>query len=525
MIQLKVTWTNAGSTLISNGNADDLIIVAQGTAAAPEDKGRRTNDARFFSLADDGQVKVTFDLKVDIGAATPVIRTVLKVVQRFDCKAGIISSHSYDTNIGPVAGITGLHPLVNMPAAQQASGTAVLVITTDFVDITIPWFESILKPGSVGRGVFNKGPHFDTDLHVLACLGGTPKLWFASVPAACVKADAVSALVFFRPAGYSYQTPGDDHGSVFNPDHNDLGGTNFFKIWRFLMAPVCNRSSSPPLAAKGTITADGFHGFRFLDHMDANANPPAAIERSLQQANKPVVVLFPVPDGSDYGTSMSAQLAEMARVAVGCLHSMGIVMRDDTNKKRFGTLKRFGIAGFSFGGTAMWKALASAVAAAKNKSTAGRPNQIKEIYVFDANGWRAKQSDPSDILTSASQTGDLKLRVVAATSKAANLAAFPAGKLTSSSHPDFKTNPDVYDLKKATAAPAGTAKINGWYFHYTKTAFDITGPKWFVKIPNVGIPDEGTPDRGARHQFSVFGGEDPTVGETFFCRFLKDSGF
>jgi hypothetical protein len=40
-----------------------------------------------------------------------------------------------------------------------------------------------------------------------------------------------------------------------------------------------------------------------------------------------------------------------------------------------------------------------------------------------------------------------------------------------------------------------------------------------------GIPDEGTWDRGARHQFVVFGGEDPKIGETFFCRFLKESGF
>ena len=67
-------------------------------------------------------------------------------------------------------------------------------------------------------------------------------------------------------------------------------------------------------------------------------------------------------------------------------------------------------------------------------------NPIKEIYVFDANGWAARQRDPSDILTTASQTGDLRLRVVAATSRAANLASFPAAKLTRSAHPDFKAD-------------------------------------------------------------------------------------
>ena len=130
---------------------------------------------------------------------------------------------------------------------------------------------------------------------------------------------------------------------------------NFFKIWRFLMAPVCDRGSSPPQPAKGTIAADSFHGALFFDHMDRNANVPAAMERSLQQANKPVVVLFPVVNGSDYGTATSAQLAEMARVAVACLHSMGIVMRDDAKKTRFGALKRFGVAGFSFGGDPLGK--------------------------------------------------------------------------------------------------------------------------------------------------------------------------
>ena len=112
-----------------------------------------------------------------------------------------------------------------------------------------------------------------------------------------------------------------------------------------------------------------------------------------------------------------------------------------------------------------------------------------------------------------------------ATSRAANLASFPAAKLTRSAHPDFKANPDVFNLAK-TKAPGGNPNINGWYFHFTKGRFDKLGAKWFTQEgAGPGIPDEGTWDRGARHQFSVFGGEDQAVGETFFCRFLKDSGF
>jgi len=298
------------------------------------------------------------------------------------------------------------------------------------------------------------------------------------------------------------------------------------------MAPVCNRPSRSPQPVKGTITADSFHGPRFFDHMDENPNVPAAIERCLKEAAKPVVVLVPVVDGSDYGTSTSAQLADMARTAVACVHSMGIVMRDDAKKIPFAGLKRFGIAGFSFGGEPMWKALENAVKEAKRVDPKTKkldpnrlPNRIKELWVFDANGWSAKQADPADILeTAASQGGDLRLRVSAASSRAANLASFPAAKLTSSAHPNFAANPDVYDLAK-TKTPAGNPRISSWYLHFTKAMFDKAGPQWFIKQPGTGIPDEGTPDRGARHQFSIFGGEDPATGETFFCRFLKDSGF
>ncbi len=315
----------------------------------------------------------------------------------------------------------------------------------------------------------------------------------------------------------------DDFSSVFNPDHDDSSGFNFFKIWRFLMAPVCDRVSTAPTPAAGT-PARTVHGSGFFDHMDANGNAPAAMERSLKQADKPVVLLCPVVNGSDYGTAITAQLAEMSRVALACLHSMGMLMRDDANKVAFSKLKRLGVAGFSFGGSAMWTALKNAVTAANQKG--GPPNRIQEIYVFDANGWRAKQSDPSDILMTASQTGDLRLRVVAVTSQHGNLASFPnSSKLKASAHPDFTKNPDVFDLAKTTK-PGGNPNINEWYLHFTKVQFDKLGAKWFTKIgAGGGIPDEGTWDRGARHQFAVFGGEDVKVGETFFCRFLKDSGF
>jgi hypothetical protein len=249
------------------------------------------------------------------------------------------------------------------------------------------------------------------------------------------------------------------------------------------------------------------------------------MERSLKQAGKPVVVLFPVVDGSKYGTSTSAQLAEMTRIAVACLHSMGMLMRDDSKKTPFRALKRLGIAGFSFGGAALWKALHNAVVEHQRKG--GSPNRFQEIYAFDANGWRAQLANPVDILMTAKQTGEARLRVVVAKSGDADLTSFSASKkLTSSSHPDFKAKPEVFNLAKTKDA-GGNPDINGWYLHYTKGQFDLLGDKkWFAdQGKKSGIPDERNFDRGARHQFAVFGGEDPKVGETFFGRFLKESGF
>ena len=238
---------------------------------------------------------------------------------------------------------------------------------------------------------------------------------------------------------------------------------------------------------------------------------------------EPVVVLFPVVHDADYGTSTSAQLAEMTRIAVACLHSMGILVRDNSKKAPFRGLKRLGIAGFSFGGTALWQALHSAVD--EHGRTGGSKNQIQEIYAFDANRWRTMKANPVDILTTAKQTGEARLRVVVATKADADLTAFSASKnLTSSAHPDFK-KADIFDIVKANSR-GGNPDINGWYLHYTDAQFKKKGKdEWLKKQKGKGIPDEGNLDRGARHQFAVFGGEDPSVGETFFSRFLKDSGF
>jgi hypothetical protein len=196
-IELRVTWGNAGSNLPSNADNDDLVSVTQAGSAVAEDKGQRKAGIRVFQLADSGDVTVTFDLKV---ATTSSPVTALKVVQKFSCTAGAVALTTYDTE--KVTGISGRHPLVALPSARQKTGAATLFITTDFIDVTGPWFDAIIPKGTAERTVWDASDHFNTRLFVLACLNGFPPLWFASVPKACGSSDHASALVFYRPSGY-----------------------------------------------------------------------------------------------------------------------------------------------------------------------------------------------------------------------------------------------------------------------------------------------------------------------------------
>ena len=168
----------------------------------------------------------------------------------------------------------------------------------------------------------------------------------------------------------------------------------------------------------------------------------------------------------------------------------------------------------------MWKTLKEAA------SKHPRPlNRIQELYAFDANGWRRIKADPTPIVKTAAQNGDVKLRVVAPVRADADLSAFPSRGIDRSAHPNLTLFPDFFDLKKERHG--GNPALSRWYFHFVKRVFDTMSDfDWFdKKQPGGGIPDNGSLDRGARHQFAVFGGEDSTTGQTFISRFLQLSGF
>jgi hypothetical protein len=118
-IEFKVTWNNDSSNLMFNNTADDLVTVTQKGTAVAEDKSKRASGkapARVFTLSDDGDVSVTFDLKCASTTSSSGV-TMLKAIQNFSCTSGTIAISQYDTE--KVTGIAGLHPLVMLPAAQQ----------------------------------------------------------------------------------------------------------------------------------------------------------------------------------------------------------------------------------------------------------------------------------------------------------------------------------------------------------------------------------------------------------------------
>jgi hypothetical protein len=242
---------------------------------------------------------------------------------------------------------------------------------------------------------------------------------------------------------------------------------------------------------------------------------PAAFERALDDSQRSVVILFPVPDHANYGSqsiarnAISSSLSEMAQIAVACMHARGGVMADPAKKARLSGLQRYGLGAFSGGGDSMWLALQAAV------NARGGRTKIRELYAFDANGWPAQQSDPEAILSAARLAGnDFRLRVTPTNVDKARLTPF-VGRMETSAHPDLTKFPDFFDMKKRSSG------LSSWYWHYVQPFFDANQAAWLKPDP----PERLTVDEGARHQFAIFGGEDSTSGWTFLRKFLDVSAF
>jgi hypothetical protein len=191
----------------------------------------------------------------------------------------------------------------------------------------------------------------DPELVALGFTGGKPLIWFATVPSACAAppAPGVGCLVFFRPESYAYARVDEPHHEMF--------GLN-----RYLLKPVDDPH------------ADVWRRDVFRPDPENQYSPyawlRAGFEDALARSRKPVVILHPWPNGSDFGAATGASLPVLIEGALRLLWA-----EQQLGKSRGAIqLGRLGIAGYSAGGLSMWAALAS------NKQ------RISEVYAFDARG-------------------------------------------------------------------------------------------------------------------------------------------
>jgi hypothetical protein len=64
--------------------------------------------------------------------------------------------------------------------------------------------------------------------------------------------------------------------------------------------------------------------------------------------------------------------------------------------------------------------------------------------------------------------------------------------------------------------------LSDWYLHFVKNIHADHAKEWLHGSPK---GEKLSWDMAARHQFSIFGGEDTTRGWTFLRKFLDVSGF
>jgi hypothetical protein len=389
-LTLRVTWRHAGAPLLPDALSDVRATVDD----APLSPAKSGPGLREFELPEDvARVALTARFSAAFDAVEdrpPAQHEVLAVEQAYDVVAG-------GTRLQPIAGPENAraHPLVTTkPAAEH--GVFVAEIGTDFVDVTPFW---LAYADNVEEYLREHRP--GTELVVLGATAGDPKIWFASIPAACQSppGEGLSALVFYRPESYPYSRIDQRH---------DMFGLN-----RYLLRP--DPDPEAEFWARDVFAKDPRDGSRWVWVR-------AGFEDALAASGKAVVMLCPWPSGASFGHATSARLPGLVEAALRFLWGQRKVALGRPTVR----LGRLGLAGFSAGGLALWSALAS------------NTRRVAEVFSFDARGTAANtptllrwfQGDPSRRLR---MTGGYQL---AANEAIRKVLARSGGARFSSSPPD-----------------------------------------------------------------------------------------
>lgn len=344
-LRVRVTWENAGTPLLPEAHAD----VRLEAGGAPLPLLQSALGVREFEVPEGtAKVKLTASFSASFGAvslpnqqtAPPMKREVLRIEQPYDVveNGSSLRPERLPEYVGP-------HPLAETTAVANVRGAALVRLRTDFVDIT-PFWEKY----AFDYGDFIADP--GVELCVLGATGAEPKIWFASVPAAChaPPRPGISALVFFRPASDPYDRIDQAH---------EMLGLN-----RYLLKPLCSEKAT----------------FQELDHFTL---PPPEVkdgtiwiwvrcrfQYALRRSGRAVVMLHPWPSGLEYGAATSSELPRLAEAAIRLLWAKQKIAR----MRGAIHLGKLALSGYSSGGGALWKALSRNL------------DRVSEVYSFDTRG-------------------------------------------------------------------------------------------------------------------------------------------
>lgn len=310
----------------------DLVATLEADGVSiPEKFGAKERVFTFPVATAELHLLVTLDANDGSGGPAPPRKgTTLRVEQKL--LIDLESPKPVIRGFGPTpfSGLT-FDPRLAVSVVHQKG--VVIQVTLDLLCLDVTehlrlrkFFGMDVYDKSTGSFTGARGPHYGVEMRVVE-FATSAKTWYVLVPPKARTVEAPGVLVFYRPRGEPYV---DSDQAVGTPG---------------LAAGFLRYVIDPPQASPW--------------HVDArpvvNQFPFCGLERQVGECDKPVIFVFPMPDGTSFGNASGANLlphldALLRALATTPSAKGGTVLGNGVFKPvRRG---RLGLAGFSFGGAA-----------------------------------------------------------------------------------------------------------------------------------------------------------------------------
>jgi len=463
-LKMKVTWPNAGTTLLPEDLAE-ITLDEGATSHAPTSSAKGVRE--FDVPPGASSVTLSAQFSVKFGAVTLADGTVVPETE----KPVWIVEQEYDvvngTSLVPKGSTAGIkvHPLVETTNASGTNGAAQVRLRTEFVSLGNFW-----PLYATGFGEWKSDHTKGIGFQVMGYTGGKPIIWFASIAKAARETSKteISCLVFYRPANDGYKRVDQQHSQS--------------RLNRFLLKPDGLNADYWKRDLFSAYFPKGPKG-----KAELYAYLRAGFEDALTRSGKAVVMLHPWPDGLDFGDAASGKLPDLCEAAIRYLCSVQAVAKKRENVG----LGRLGLAGFSAGGQSMYSTLGLI------------GSKVDEVYSFDANG-----GDAGKIIQWFNQKPKSRCLRMSSAYQIASHAAIKASI--------EKTNGAT---SRVSALPPDAKGYDDGQNPLWDHVLSLLPPK---VLPVVRGRDD------YRHQFTIFGDFTSPSGSgatTFLLRFLNDSDF